>query len=82
MSWIIHFECVKSNTQFRTLSTSQKTILLLIKEIYNYTIISTKDKEDDEESPTMDGNWIVNKKEMIIYKLVPTLNTWHSNVLL
>jgi len=35
---------------------------LQIKEIYNYTIISTKDKEDDEESPTMDGNWVVNKK--------------------
>jgi hypothetical protein len=48
---------------------------LQIKKIYNYIIISTKDKEDDEESPTVDGNWVVNKEEMIIYKLVPTLNT-------
>jgi hypothetical protein len=47
---------------------------LQIKEIYKNIIISTKDKEDDEESPTMDGNWVVKKEEMIIYKLVPTLN--------
>jgi hypothetical protein len=47
---------------------------LQIKEIYNYTIISTKDKEDDEESPTMDGDWAMKKKEIIIYKLVPILN--------
>jgi hypothetical protein len=29
----------------------------------------------------VDGNWVVNKEEMIIYKLVPTLNTWPSIVI-